>query len=63
MSDDAYKFWVKQIGAVYDSSQWKATMASNGLAPLNLRGDAFTAFVKESVESIQSISKEIGLIK
>lgn len=63
MSDDAYKFWVKQIGAVYDSSQWKATMASNGLAPLNLRGEAFTAFVKESVESIQTISKEIGLIK
>lgn len=63
MSDDAYKFWVKQIGAVYDSPEWKATMASNGLAPLNLRGDAFAGFVKDSVESIQSISKEIGLIK
>jgi putative tricarboxylic transport membrane protein len=38
-------------------------MASNGLAPLNLRGDAFGAFVKESVQDIQDISKEIGLIK
>jgi putative tricarboxylic transport membrane protein len=63
MSDDAYKFWVKQIGAVYDSAQWKATMASNGLAPLNSRGADFNAFVKESVEEIQAISKEIGLIK
>ncbi|MFT6591742.1 MAG: putative tricarboxylic transport membrane protein [Rhodoferax sp.] len=63
MSDDAYKFWVKQIGTVYDSAKWKATMTSNGLAPLNSRGADFTAFVKESVEEIQGISKEIGLIK
>ena len=63
MSDDAYNYWVKQLGATYDSAQWKATMASNGLAPLNLRGDAFGAFVKESVQDIQDISKEIGLIK
>ena len=63
MSDDAYKFWVKQIGTVYDSPQWKATMASNGIAPLDSRGPAFTAFVKESIEEIQAISKEIGLIK
>jgi tripartite-type tricarboxylate transporter receptor subunit TctC len=38
-------------------------MTSNGLAPLNSRGADFTAFVKESVEEIQGISKEIGLIK
>ncbi len=63
MSDDAYNYWVTQLGATYDSAQWKATMVSNGLAPLNLRGDAFGAFVKESVQDIQDISKEIGLIK
>jgi putative tricarboxylic transport membrane protein len=36
---------------------------SAGIAPLDLRGDAFQAFVKESVASIQALSKEIGLIK
>ena len=63
MSDDAYNYWVKQIGAVYASEDWKATMASNGLAPLDLQGNAFQSFVKDSVGSIQSLSKEIGLIK
>jgi len=38
-------------------------MAANGLAPLNLRGDEFQAFVKDSVDNIQTLSKEIGLIK
>jgi putative tricarboxylic transport membrane protein len=63
MSDEAYEYWVAQIGKVYDSAEWKAVMASNGLAPLNLRGDDFQAFVKESVDSINGLSKEIGLIK
>jgi putative tricarboxylic transport membrane protein len=63
MSDEAYAYWVEQIGKVYDSPEWKAIMASNGIAPLNLRGDEFQAFVKESVDSIQTLSKEIGLLQ
>ncbi|WDR06950.1 tripartite tricarboxylate transporter substrate-binding protein [Devosia rhodophyticola] len=63
MSDEAYDFWVAQIGAVYDSAEWKATMASNGLAPLDLRGADFQAFVSDSVDSIAALSKEIGLIE
>lgn len=63
MSDDAYNYWVKSIGTVYDSKEWKDIMAKNGMAPLNLRGDAFQKFVKESVEEIQGLSKEIGIIK
>jgi putative tricarboxylic transport membrane protein len=38
-------------------------MAQNGLAPLNLHGDEFQAFVADSVASITDLSKEIGLIK
>ncbi|WDQ98822.1 tripartite tricarboxylate transporter substrate-binding protein [Devosia sp. J2-20] len=63
MSDEAYDFWVEQIGAVYDSAEWKDTMAANGLAPLDLRGADFEAFVAESVSSISTLSKEIGLIE
>lgn len=63
MSEDAYNFWVEQIGKVYDSAEWKSIMASNGIAPLDLRGDAFQAFVKESVDSIQALSREIGLLQ
>ncbi|OGB30279.1 MAG: C4-dicarboxylate ABC transporter substrate-binding protein [Burkholderiales bacterium RIFCSPLOWO2_12_FULL_61_40] len=63
MSDDAYQFWVKSVGTVYDSKAWKDTMARQGMAPLNLRGEAFQKFVKESVDEIQTLSKEIGIIK
>ena len=38
-------------------------MAKNGLAPLDLSGKAFEAFVANSVASIQTISKQIGIIK
>lgn len=63
MSDDAYNYWVDAVGKVYDSSEWKATMAANGLAPLNKRGADFQAFVQQSVSDIQSISREIGILK
>ena len=63
MSDDAYNYWTEQIAKVYASDEWKAVMAQNGLAPLDMTGEAFQSFVSESIESIQSISREIGLIQ
>ena len=63
MSDEAYNYWVNDIAKVYASDEWKKIMADNGLAPLDLQGEAFQAFVAASISSIQSISKEIGLIK
>lgn len=63
MTDDAYNDWVSKIGDLYASDEWKAVMAANGLAPLDLQGDAFQSFVEGSVAQIQSISKEIGIIK
>ncbi|WP_280949297.1 Bug family tripartite tricarboxylate transporter substrate binding protein, partial [Hoeflea olei] len=63
MTDEAYDYWVDAVGKVYDSAEWKETMTQSGLAPLDLRGADFQAFVAESVASITEISKEIGLIK
>ena len=63
MSDDAYGYWVKAVADVYASDAWKAVMAQNGLAPLNVSGAEFEAFVADSIASIQEISKEIGLIQ
>lgn len=63
MSDEAYDYWVAQIGTLYDSDSWKAVMEANGLAPLDLRGDDFEGFVGNSVASIESISREIGIIQ
>ncbi|MBS0126759.1 Bug family tripartite tricarboxylate transporter substrate binding protein [Thetidibacter halocola] len=63
MSDEAYAAWVEKIGALYASDEWKAVMEANGLAPLDLQGEAFQQFVADSVAQIESISKEIGIIK
>jgi len=63
MSDEAYDYWVNDIGTLYASDEWKEVMANNGLAPLNLQGADFQAFVTDSVNSITEISKEIGIIK
>ena len=63
MSDEAYNYWVKSVGTVYDSKEWKETMARQGLAPLGLRGNDFQKFVKESVDEVQALSREIGIIK
>ena len=63
MSDEAYDGWVAKIADLYASDEWKAVMANNGLAPLDLQGAAFEAFVSDSVAQIQKISKEIGIIK
>jgi len=63
MSDDAYNYWVESISKMYASDQWKQVMETNGLAPLSLAGADFQAFVQASVQEIQDISKEIGLLK
>ena len=63
MSDDAYNYWADAVKKVYDSAEWKKTMASSGLAPLDLTGKAFQSFVTKSVGDIEKLSKEIGLIK
>ncbi len=63
MSNDAYAYWVDAIQKVYDSDEWKAVMAQNGLEPLDVSGDAFKAYVDESIKNIAEISREIGLIK
>jgi len=63
MSDEAYNAWVSKIADLYASDEWKGIMAANGLAPLDLQGEAFQEFVANSVSQIQGISKEIGIIK
>lgn len=63
MSDEAYDYWVEQIGTMYDSPEWLEVMQANGLAPLDLRGAEFQEFVAESVANITEISKQIGIIQ
>ncbi|WP_458789792.1 Bug family tripartite tricarboxylate transporter substrate binding protein [Yoonia sp. MH D7] len=63
MSDEAYDGWVSKIATLYASDEWKEVMASNGIAPLDLQGPAFQEFVAESIAQIETISRNIGIIK
>tara|TARA_R100000935_G_scaffold8738_1_gene18350 strand:- start:758 stop:1747 length:990 start_codon:yes stop_codon:yes gene_type:complete len=63
MSDEAYDAWVSKIADLYASDAWKDVMANNGLAPLDLQGAEFEAFVADDVARINAISKEIGIIQ
>ena len=63
MSDEAFAFWQDAVGKVYASEEWKATMAQNDLAPLDVAPSDFQAYVANSISEIQAISKEIGLIQ
>jgi putative tricarboxylic transport membrane protein len=63
MTDDAYDFWVDAVNAVYSSPEWKDIMTENGLMPLDLQGDAFTAFVKRQIDDTEALSREIGILQ
>ena len=63
MSDAAYDYWVNNITTLYASDEWKGIMDANGLAPLDLAGAEFESFVGESVDRIEALSKEIGIIQ
>jgi putative tricarboxylic transport membrane protein len=62
MSEDAYAYWTDAIQQVYESDEWKATMAANGLMPLGLYGDELKEFVAKQIADIEELSREIGII-
>lgn len=63
MSDEAYNAWVEKVATLYASDEWKQVMATNGIAPLDLKGAEFEAFVADSVNQIAEISRTIGIIQ
>ena len=63
MSDAAYEYWVSQLDTLYASEEWQAVMEANGLAPLDLQGAEFEEFVQTSVQDIEALSREIGILQ
>ena len=63
MSDEAYDYWVDALTQMYGTEAWKQVMDHNGLAPMDLHGEAFRAFVAENVAEIEALSREIGILK
>ncbi|WP_028671471.1 Bug family tripartite tricarboxylate transporter substrate binding protein [Saccharospirillum impatiens] len=60
---EAKEYWVNAIDELYASDEWKAVMARNGLIPFHPPADEFEAFVTQQVDDIETLSREIGLLR
>ncbi|GED23557.1 Bug family tripartite tricarboxylate transporter substrate binding protein [Halomonas halmophila] len=63
VSDDDYNAMVDTLKSLYDSEEWKEVAAQNGLVPLWRGGEEFSDFVRQSIEDVEDISREIGVIQ
>ncbi len=62
-NDEAKEYWVNAIDELYASDEWKAVMTRNGLIPFHPPADEFEAFVTQQVADIETLSREIGLLR
>ncbi|SDD77538.1 putative tricarboxylic transport membrane protein [Paracoccus isoporae] len=63
ISDEDYDKWVDWLQQVGASDQWQTVMEENGLAPYDIFGADFEAFVADNIAQIQDVSREIGLLQ
>ncbi len=63
VSDEAKQYWIDAMDTVYDSEEWQGIMTRNGLMPFHMSAGQFENFVKSQIQSIEDLSKDIGLIR
>ncbi|SEA99141.1 Bug family tripartite tricarboxylate transporter substrate binding protein [Marinobacterium iners] len=63
VSEKEYQWWVDTLKAASQTDEWKEAMVQNGLEPFSLFGEEFDQFVNQQVNSLNLISKDIGIIK
>lgn len=62
-SSESKTFWTNTINTLYASEQWKKVMKANGLIPFHPPAGEFDGFVRQQVQDIEDLSREIGLLK
>lgn len=63
VSDEAYQGWVDILNELYESEEWQTTAVEKGLTPIWRGGEEFEAFVRESEERMENLSRAIGVIQ
>lgn len=63
ISDEAYDKWSDALAKVGASDEWAEAMEANGLAPFNKVGADFAGYLDGVIAEIQTLSKELGVIK
>eukprot|EP00003_Mantamonas_plastica_P017782 TRINITY_DN29353_c0_g1_i1.p1 TRINITY_DN29353_c0_g1~~TRINITY_DN29353_c0_g1_i1.p1 ORF type:complete len:326 (-),score=59.63 TRINITY_DN29353_c0_g1_i1:734-1711(-) len=61
--EEAKQYWVDAVETLYASDEWRKIMVSNGLIPFHPPADEFETFVRDQVQDIENLSREIGLLK
>jgi len=60
---EAREYWVQTMDTLYQSEEWKQVMTRNGLRPFHMSAAEFERFVKKEIQSIEDLSREIGLVR
>ncbi len=63
ISDAAYNNWVSAVKSVAMSPEWSDLREKNGLAEFTSFGSDFDGFVRNQIDNVAAISKELGVIK
>ena len=63
VSDETFNLWAERLQKVADSKEWAEAMTANGLAPFTKVGDDFQEYVTNVVKEINTMSRDIGVIK
>ena len=63
VSDEAYDFWLQSMQTLYDTEAWQEEATAKGLTPIFRGGEEFEAFVKQSKDDMEQISRAIGVIE
>ena len=61
--DVVFEYWAGALKTVGESAEWQQVMADNGLMPFFKVGGDFQGFVDSQIGSIQTLSREIGVIQ
>ncbi len=61
ISDARFEEWAGKLQQVADSPEWAQAMADNGLAPFTRVGGDFQSYVDGLVDSIATMSAELGV--
>lgn len=62
-SEESKTYWAKTVDTLYASEEWKKVMKANGLIPFHPPAGEFDSFVRQQVQDIETLSREIGLLK
>jgi putative tricarboxylic transport membrane protein len=61
--DEAYQGWIDIMHKLYDSKEWQDTAKANGLQLFWKSGAEFEAFVREDIDKVRTLVRDVGMMQ